>query len=338
MPYNQILTQAAKLVWKFKILWFFGLLASCSSGAARLNPNFDFPASDFTGTAADLSEQMRPMMDFLNRMINQIGESPWAFFGTAALVICGLSLITWLIGIYGRTGLALGAWQGSAGAPGLDWEALNQGTAGTFWRVAGISLLVGLPGAAVSLLFAAITAFSVFSWVAENSFSTYAVLLCLGLPLLCLMVPVFWALGILSELATVAAAGEGLGVMAGLRRAWDLFAHNLGGLLLMGLLVLILQIAAGVVLTLILAPLGIGALLMNTVLDQPLQTNLAMLLGLGLLLLPIWLAFSAVLNAYIGALWALTFRHLAIAALPFVPPPPASYYPPPAGFQSPPSI
>ena len=47
MDFGEILTKSARLIWKFKILWLFGLLASCASGSGNPGLNFSFNASDF---------------------------------------------------------------------------------------------------------------------------------------------------------------------------------------------------------------------------------------------------------------------------------------------------
>ena len=33
MNYGEVLTRAWKIVWKFKVLWIFGILASCGTGS-----------------------------------------------------------------------------------------------------------------------------------------------------------------------------------------------------------------------------------------------------------------------------------------------------------------
>jgi len=322
MPYSEIFASAGRLLWKFKVLWLFGLLASCSSGGVRLsNPfTFNFNTGDVVRSNGQLPEPIQNFLLELGRRISDLSgggrlDQNWVtVLGLAALLVCSLGLIGWLIGTFGRSGLALGAWQGDAGAAQLEPGALNQAVLAVFWRVAAISLLVGLPGMAVALIFALIWGYGIVSLLSQAAPAVSGIFLCLSLPLMCGMLPLFWMMGILSELATVAVVGEGLGVWAGLKRAWALFQRNLGALLLMGVFVLALQVLAGVVTGLVLAPLGIGLLLGGVVLGEAMQGSLALLVGLFLILAPIALAFSAGFNAYSGTLWVLVFRRLAGAA------------------------
>ena len=51
MDYGKILSRAAKIVSKHKILWLFGVLASCASGGGggqSSSFNFSFGSGDFT--------------------------------------------------------------------------------------------------------------------------------------------------------------------------------------------------------------------------------------------------------------------------------------------------
>jgi hypothetical protein len=320
MPYGEILTTAAKWVWKFKILWVFGLLASCSSGGG-LRFNYSFNAGSLTGVNSAIPE---PFQGYLSQMARMINETPGWFFAISIMLICGAGLIFWLIGVFGKTGLARGAWLADSGAGQIEFGQLAEESQRPFWRVAGITLLVGLPGFAIGLIFVVFAFFGIVSGLSKEAVGAGLMIsLCVGIPLLCLMVPVFWFLGILSELAIMAVTGEDLGVMTGIRRGWQLLTRNLGSVILMALLVLVAQIGFGFLTWLILAPLGLGAILGTILTRNDTGLGTGMLVVFGLIAVPIALFANALFQSYVSTIWALVFRRLTISGVT----PPQPVYP-----------
>ncbi len=329
MPYGEILATAAKLIWKFKVLWLFGLLASCGAVTNHFGTSFntDFTSSDFS----KLQEQLPRWngQEFIARS-GQLGEMLIYNWRVLLIVFCILGLITFLIGIFGRTGMTLGVWVGDSGAQQLDSGQLANATQRSFWRVMGATLLAGLPSYFVALLFIIVWAASTVGVAAQWLPALNSVFACLTVPLGCAMLPLLYVLGILGELATAAVVGENGGVWRGFTRGWGMFRRHAGPVILMGLLVLVLQLIVGALAGLAFAPMGTNFILggINLLLTNSVDWELSgQKILFGVLLIPfIWIV-SAIFNAYIGAVWVLVFRRLAAAEhyaamASYAPPPP----------------
>lgn len=328
MDYGEIITKSAKLIWKHKILWFFGLLAGLGGG--NTNPSFNFNVANLNPGNLNIPQ---PLQRFFTGMAEMIRQTPGWFFLMLIFLVCGLGLVFFMINVFGRTGLTRGAWQADDGSESLEFGKLVSEIWPAFWRVAGQTLLIGLPGFAISLIFFMFLLFGFITSVSREAPGIILVLLCVGLPMICLMVPFFWFLGIWSQLSTVAVVGEGRGIIDGLKRGWELIRRNLGPVVVVGLLVLLAQIGLGILTGLILAPIGIGALLGSLVFKSGGTFSLEFFLPFLLVAIPLSLILTMFFQSYTGTLWTLVFRRLAAAegAQPPVTAPPPVYptVPPP---------
>ena len=330
MDYGEVITQSAKLIWKHKILWVFGLLAGLGGGTGNADLSYSFNALDFKGGNFNFP---LPLQRFFLDLANMIRQTPGWFFFMLLLLMCGLGLVFFLISVFGRTALTRGAWQADGGVERLGFGQLVNESVTPFWRVAGVTLLVGLPGFAIALIFAMIFVFGLAASFSQEIPGIAIILLCVGLPLVCLLVPFFWFLGIWSQISTVAIVGEELGVINGLKRGWHLIRRNLGPVLLVAVLALVAQIGLGLLVGLIIAPIGIGALLGSLVFSGSGTFTLGFFLPFLLVAIPISLVLAALFQSYIGTLWTLVFRRLASAEAaqpPVAAPPPAYPTVPPA--------
>ncbi len=172
-----------------------------------------------------------------------------------------------------------------------------------------MSLLIGAASIVLVLLL-------VVPVIAVTALTLGIGLLCI-LPLICIMIPVFWMVGILIEQATVAIVVEDLGVFDSIKRAWQIVVQeNLGSYAVLGLI------------------LGIGGAIVGFIFALPhvpddhphracprcrrrkrhwrrdhcLHCHVP-------LYLPILIVLSGVLQAYIGSAWTLAFRRAASASL-----------------------
>ena len=254
-----------------------------------------------------------PLQSFFLGLAGMIRQTPGWFFFMLFLLVCGLGLVFFLISVFGRTALTRGAWQADSGVDHLGFGQLVNESVAPFWRVAGVTLLVGLPGFAIALIFIFIFIFGLVTSISREIPGIAIILLCVGLPLVCLLVPFFWFLGIWSEISTVAIVGEGFGIIAGMKRGWQLIRRNLGPVLLVAVLALVAQIGLSFLLGLIIAPIGVGALLGGLIFNGSGTFSLAFFLPFLLIAIPLSLLLGAVFQSYIGTLWTLVFRRLAAA-------------------------
>jgi hypothetical protein len=137
-------------------------------------------------------------------------------------------------------------------------------------------------------------------------------LICL-IPVICLLVPVFWVISLVIEQSTIAIVVEDVGIFAGLGRGWNVIVKNIGSMIIMAL---ILMIGGGIVsfiialpMFLIIIPPAIGYM---TNRESGLGGGLLVAGILFLVYLPFLLAASGLVTAYISSAWTLTFRRLTV--------------------------
>ncbi len=302
MNYGEALEKAWKIIWRFKILWVFGLLASCAGGVGTiptLNYRFSFSELPFQFGSSQLPYQILAWL-------RSIPVWVWILVGVGALF---LGLVAFLIGLVGRTGVKRGAWRADEGGGSLPFGQLFTESLGYFWRMLGLTVLVGLPGLLFGLVSLFFLVWGIFNVVAAQFRTGYVAFLCLVLPMFCLLIPLGWILSVLSEVSSAALIGENLGVFASISRGWKLMWKKVGSVILVSLLLFVVQIAAGFV-------LGIPAVLVILpFVGAALLSRSLLVFGVGfvllfLILVLLGLFVSSIFQAYSGSLWMVTFRRL----------------------------
>jgi len=310
--FGEILSRAAKIVWKFKILWLFGILYSCGRTGGSSNGS----SSQSSGsTGSSLGENFR--------MPNPDGGQIVLIIGVVILVILVLAALIMAISVMGKIGLVRGTQKAEDGAETMSFGELWQ--THYFGRMFWLNILVGLVGLAallliaVPLILAAIPMIASGSPGAANAMPIIAIALVCVLPFLCILLPVSWVLGVWFELAQNALIIEDLGVIASIKRGWAVFRQNLVNSLGMGFILWLVSLGAGILVTL---PVIIFVLpgVLAVIAGGITETKGLLFGGLGLALLclcaylPIGLLGSGIINAYQGSAWALTYLRLTGAA------------------------
>lgn len=290
MNFGEVLTRAWNIIWKNKILWLFGLLASLGGGTGSGTSNFRIN---------NQSGQQFPFPG-LERFVNNIPA--WVIL---LLILLGLTLavIFIIIATLGRIGLLRGAWLADSGETGLSFGRLFAESRRYFWRV----LLLGLLIFGISLSLILIIA---IPSVLATALTFGLFLICL-LPLICLLVPVFIALTIVFDLAIIAVVGEDLGVIDGLRCGWEVFRSHLAEIVVIGLILVIGSAVIGFIASL--PALATLIPLMTTVFSSTGRiaiAGMAVSLVLFLIYLPVLLLVRAIMTAYMDTTWTVTFRRL----------------------------
>lgn len=294
MDFGDVLSRAWQIIWKHKVLWIFGILASC--GNANGSPGN--AQSSFQGDVPPGVE----------RFFDQFGRIPnWqiaVIIGIAILVILLLVALAIFLSTVGRVGLIQGTLRADQGEQQLVFGELFGDTLPYFWRVFGLNLVVGLAGVLLGLIL--LVPFALF-----GALTLGFGFLCL-IPLICLFIPFFWLVGLVVEQANIAIVVEDIGIFDGLRAGWEVFKTNLGSILVMGLILslgvnLIGGLIIGLPLALIFSPAIIAAV-----------TGAERAFGSGLLItaicfvafLPVLLILSGALRSYIESAWTLTYLRL----------------------------
>jgi hypothetical protein len=288
--FAEVLDRAWQIVWKHKILWIFGIFAGCSRGGGA-GSGSGWRQSGSSSAGAGVNQ-------FFGDLGQWIGEHPWVvvLFILVALVLAALAVF---LGTIGRIGLIRGTFQADQGAERLAFNELFRGGLPYFWRVFGLTFLVGLAFLIVFLpliLFGVVTAGVGF--------------LCL-LPLICVLALVAWAVGILVHLATAAMVIEDLSLVQGARRAWEVASGKVGAVLIIWIITGLIGLVVGFVIALpvllIVIPAAVGYFATGQ------GSSSAFLVAAGACLtiyLPVLVVASGVLTAYIESAWTLTFLRL----------------------------
>ncbi|MGZ9222034.1 MAG: hypothetical protein ACXW4Q_07990 [Anaerolineales bacterium] len=288
--FGEVLSRAWQIIWKNKVLWIFGVFAGCSRAGGSGGSSGGGGGSG-PGGGQPFSE--------LQRVFDQIGQwisdNPWviAVFVILVLVLLVLSIF---LGTIGRIGLIKGTYQAEQGAERLIFGEVFSESMPYFWRVFGLSLLIGL---LFLLLFLPLIFFGIIT--AGIGF------LCI-LPLLCILIPISWGVMVVIEQANAAIVLEDLGIGDGLRRGWEVVKANIGTMILMALILFIGSAVVGIVLAIPLivavAPLVIGS-------AAGVERTPLLIFGVCCAVyLPILLILNGILTAYIQSAWTLTFMRL----------------------------
>ena len=296
MDIGDVLSRAWQIIWKHKVLWVFGILAGCANGGGGGGggSNYSRPSEgDFPGK--------QPFEQFFGNFSEQ---QIWGLIAIAILVLLVLAVLVIFLGTIGRIGLIRGTVQAEGGAASLSFGELFSGSMPYFWRVFGLSLLVGLVILVAGALFAVL---AISGTVATLGLG----LLCL-IPLVCVLIPVVWFISVIVEQASIAIVVENLGVIDGLKRGWEVVRLNLGTMIIMAL---ILVLGVGFIGGLIIA-LPILFIVVPAIIGVAAESLRA--LGGGLLLagvcflayLPVLLVLNGILHSYIETAWTLTFMRL----------------------------
>lgn len=309
MDFGNVLTRAWETIWKHKILWLFGILASCGSQGGSFGGNINSRMD-----STDVSNLPPQWQEFFRNLQNGFERTPdERIVGIIILVVCVvllLALLFWLISIFGRVGLIKGALL-SEGGKSFTFRSLASESMPVFGSALLLSLLLGvLPFGLVIALVLVLAPFALITL----GFG----LLCI-IPLLCLLVPLGIAYNVYIEMAYVALVSEGLGVIDAINRGWQVFRNNLANLTVIALILIIGGLFVGIILGIpvifVFAPFLFG-MLANT---PEAQNSGLIISGICLVLaLPVIILANGILHSYLQTAWTLTYQQLSSTKKPAV--------------------
>jgi hypothetical protein len=316
MDYGEVLKKSWNIIWKFKVLWIFGLLASCGrssggGGGGGGGQGFNFRTNPGTFPNQNPFPQLQP---FLERIQNFFSQIPFWVYILVGLALLILIVIVIFITTIGRIGLVRGAWLADEGAEHLSFGQLWGEGLHYFWRVFLLDLLFLIIGIVLAVI-VIVPGFLI-------AIATLGIgLLCL-IPLICLLVPVGWFLRVLLDESLVAILGENRGVVDGLSRGWNVIKANFGPMIVMALIIFIGELILGFIIALpaliIAIPLFAG-IIGSAASGNPAIFGTGVIIGIVLLLCvysPIAYVLESIIQTYVSTAWTLTFRRLTIVAAP----------------------
>lgn len=295
MDFGEVLGKAWHIIWKHKVLWIFGILAGCATGGGggggSSGTRWQQDAPFSSGGASDAE-----------RYIAQVGQWIGDHWWVVALIVVAILILMVLaifLGTIGKIGLIRGTQQADGGAEKLSFAELFKESTPYFWRVFLLSFLIGL---AFMVVFIPLVLFGVVT--AGIGF------LCL-IPLLCVLVPLAWVVGLVVQQADAAMVIENLSMMEGVRRGWEVVRRNLGPVLVIWLITGVIGFVVGLVIALPVLIVVIPAVVGFAASKGELPTTALLVSGLCLVVyLPVLIVARGILAAYIESVWALTFLRL----------------------------
>lgn len=292
---GEVLTTSWKIIWKHKVLWVFGILASFARGGGGGSGGGGGNSGYQTGSgnAPFPTDQFERGFDQVGRFFQ---ENLWVIV-VVIIAIFIFSFLLYALGMMGKIGLIKGVYKVENGAQALSFGELWSESMPYFWRIFGMNFLIGLAFAVILIplvLFGVLTAGIGF--------------LCV-LPLLCILIPISWVVMVILEQAQPAIVLENLGILAGLKRGWQIVKTNAVNFIILALVVgiggAIISIIIAIPLILAFLPIVIGA---NALRESLIPVYIA--LACCAIYFPVLLLLGGILTAYIQSVWTLTYLRL----------------------------
>jgi hypothetical protein len=303
--FGEVLTRAWQIIWKHKVLWVFGILASCGQGSGNFNSNSG-GGNNNGGADFDLPPQM---MEWARWIENNVAT----FIAIIVAVTCIIVIITAFLSTIGRIGLIRGTAQAEGGVEKLVFGQLFSESMPYFWRMFWLGLVLALPVILIAVVVAVFVVAGV--GVAATGGEEAAALGALGIiPIMlgcfCLLVPVMFVLGMIFRQAERVIVLEDLGVMPALSRGWEIFRANLGSIILMAIILGVIGFGVGLVLTIPIILIVIPAALAFALGEAQNFSPLIFAAVCFCLYVPVLWLLQGILVSYTESAWTLTYMRL----------------------------
>ncbi|MEW6085572.1 MAG: hypothetical protein AB1607_13355 [Chloroflexota bacterium] len=303
--FGEVITRAWQIIWKHKVLWVFGILASCGRGGGGGNGGGGNSGYDVSsGQPPDLPPQVLRWMQTIEQNLTTIVIVLLA-------VVCIIWIVSIFLGVIGKVGLIRGTAQVEGGAESLVFGELFSGSVPYFWRMFGLSLILSLPVFIIAVAIAVVLAGGlVASGGEEGAMFAMMGMIPVLLGCLCLLVPVMFVLGMIFRQAENAVVLEDMSIIPAITRGWEVVKANLGPIILMAIILFVIGLVVEFLIAIpalaIFAPAVIAFIAGNG------QTAISwILLGAGLcLFIPIALVVQGIIIAYTESAWTLTYMRL----------------------------
>lgn len=317
MDYGEILKKSWHIAWKFKVLWIFGILASCGQsqgGNFNFNNSFRTSGNGFSSPTPNLPPAMINEFYRFAYLFNN-PSFIWKFVAVVIAVVCVIVMVEIFIGTMGRIGLIKGAAEADAGAERLTFGGLWKGSTPYFWRVFWLSFLIGTPFIIAVIAILVGVGVAMIPLLSANPNASFLLIL---LPVICVLLCVIFILaiilGFISTQAERAIVLEDKSLLDGFRRGWEVLTKNLGPILIIWLIVAAISFVAAIVIALpllvVLVPLVIAFLANMNSLNFSFTPWLVAFVCILCAYTPVaWLADGIVMT-YLQSVWTLTYIRL----------------------------
>lgn len=300
-----VFVRAAKITWKYKVLWIFGIFAGCSRSSGG---NSNGGGSSYSADNAQnpfTPEMERQFMRFLTDAVEWFEKNPWVIYAFIAFVLISIILQIFL-GTVGTAGLVRGVTRVEDGDASLSFGELFSESMGYFWRVFGAGLLIWLPlyiflFSGIFLAILPILMSNGNEPFAAGSFAVIFISVC------CCFFPLAIGLGFYSTMVNRALLAEKLPFWEAFKRGWQVLTKNILLILGVGLVLYIIGVIIGVLLML---PILIPMLILLQMFLSDGFTSWQPLINIIILSLcytPIFWFFNGILTTYTETVWTLSY-------------------------------
>ncbi|MDX1378566.1 MAG: hypothetical protein R3307_06940 [Anaerolineales bacterium] len=300
--FGEVLTRAWQIIWKHKVLWVFGILASCGRGGSSGGGNTSFDTQ-----GPDLPPRVM-------QWFNTIEQNMATIIAVSFAVICIIWILAIFLSTIGRIGLIRGTFQADSGEEKLIFGQLFSESMPYFWRMFGLLLIFSLPILIlVGALIAGVLVF-VISAVGGNDASVLGIfaLIPFMIGCLCLLIPVMFVVGMIIRQSQNAIVLEDMAVMPSLSRGWEIFRGNLGPIIIMAIILAILGFVAGIVIALPILLVVLPAALAFTFGNGDGASPIIFMVVCVCLYFPVALVLQGILTSYIESAWTLTYLRITL--------------------------
>lgn len=343
MDHIKILKRAWAILWQYRVLWIFGIVLALttSSGTSSSNSTFynfnqdDFNNRNFITPPGEIQEQIEELIEEFQRLPNWQLES--AIVTPIIALGIGLAcviLILVVVGIIARNVaeaalIRLVDDYEQTGEKRTFREGFRMGWSKTAVRLFLINLVMAIPVILFVLLLSALTLAPLLLWVSGNTASgIFGTISTIGLGFLLVLIFIVMgiAISILLRFVRRACAIENLGVIDAYKEGFTVLRTNLWQILLMWLIMLGVQIGAG----LLIIPIALLSLVVSGVVSGLLflitrgitglfLSGAAMWIISGVIAVPAFILLLSVPLAFVGGLikvyessvWTLVYRELS---------------------------
>lgn len=303
----EVFTRAAKITWKYKVLWIFGILASCgrsnggssNSGGSGGGSGSEITDSPFT------PEMMRQLETFGIRIFNWFEQNNWIIFVLILFVLVSI-ILQIFFNLAGTAGLARGVVHAENGAESIHFGELFSESLGYFWRLFGAALVIWIPVFVVFFLaFIVMLIPAMNNNMDETAFGAGMVLFLISL--CCCLFPISIALNLYHLQVKRSIIVDNLGVFESLARGWQVLSKNILILLIIGVVLFIAGAIIGILLAL---PMIMLLLPLMQAFIQGNITSWRPFIAVGIFSLcysPIVWLITGIVMTYTESVWTLTY-------------------------------
>jgi hypothetical protein len=299
MNFGDVFSKAWNTVWKNKVLWIFGFFASLIAYNGNGN-NGDGGGitwrESFNYTPGNMPRWFYNFGNDLESMFDRVSTGEWIALGLG-LVIIGILffLVKLFLGHVGRGAVIRGAVMADDGQKLKFGQLFNQGLH-YFWKLLGLWALIVV--AVIVVVIAAILLSLVTLGVGA------ILLLCLSLPIL-----IGFSLWIMQTNIFIVVEDEDIFTAIG--HAWNwVFEQHLGNYLLMGLLLVVGSILAGLVIALPALILGIPTALALFSGNGIAPLGIVMAIVAIVIYLPIYIVLQGLKTSFVWSAWVYFYQDL----------------------------